>query len=108
MNAAPCRGRPKHVMKTFPKTCLSLAVIFLLVGLTNVGGSFVFGILRPAAAVCLMLFFITHLPSGVMDEYDAEEAARVSRADRINGRTAGAAARTSETSGSGTSMAQAH
>ena len=68
-------------MTTLPKTLLAVSATAFVVGLTGVGGSIGWGILRPLSAVTFVLFLITKFLENEMALYDEETRLRMAQAD---------------------------
>lgn len=69
-------------MRKLSKIFLILSVVTLLVGLTDVGGSIAYGLLKPMSAFFFMVFFIVQLFGKEIAQYDQEQRSRRELAER--------------------------
>lgn len=69
-------------MGKLPKMMLVACVVLGVIGLTPFGGDIYYGALRPLAAVCMVLFFVTHLFESEIPSYDDDQSQRLSEYNR--------------------------
>ena len=71
-------------MSKLPKILLSLSVFTFLASLTNVGSELGWGLLKPASALLVIVFFIIQFLEKEVARYDEENRSRLALAERYS------------------------